>query len=294
MNTRTAKLLLATIISVRASAYLFSKLLLESMGPFTLIGIRFLIAFALLAVLFRRRFAKLTRQTLCASLAIGTAFFAAMGCELTALQTTSSSTVSFLENTAIVLVPVAAALMTRTVPGFKTVVSAAVALVGVGFLTLGQGGFEVSFGEIFGIGSAVFYTAAMLATDRFAKNGDALLIGILQVGWIGTFGLVCSLLLETPCLPATNLEWLYVGVLAVVCTGFGFTLQPIVQRPLSVNDVGLMCAINPLVATSLGVAVLSEPLDAAIVTGMALVIAAIIAPNIKLGRMQSPEASHQD
>ena len=216
MNTRTAKLLLATIISVRASAYLFSKLLLESMGPFTLIGIRFLIAFALLAVLFRRRFAKLTRQTLCASLAIGTAFFAAMGCELTALQTTSSSTVSFLENTAIVLVPVAAALMTRTVPGFKTVVSAAVALVGVGYLTLGQGGFEVSFGEIFGIGSAVFYTAAMLATDRFAKNGDALLIGILQVGWIGTFGLVCSLLLETPCLPATNLEWLYVGVLAVV------------------------------------------------------------------------------
>lgn len=280
MSMGKARLLLASIISVRASAFLFSKLLLVNMGPFTLMGIRFLLAFALLALVFRKRFRNMTRHVFLGGLAAGLAFFATMSFELNALRCADSSTVAFLENTAIVLVPIAAAVMAKRLPGFKTALAAVVALVGVGCLTLGRSGLHLGTGEALAMGAAVCYTAAMIVTDRFSKEGDVILIGVLQVGWIGALGLVCSFLFETPALPATGAEWAFLAVLIVACTGFGFTLQPMAQKPLPVSDVSLMCAISPVVAAVLGVLVLSEQVDLMAIAGMALVFASIVISSV--------------
>ena len=49
-----AEVLLAALITARATSYMFSKLLLETMGQFTLLGLRSLLAFAvLLAISFK-------------------------------------------------------------------------------------------------------------------------------------------------------------------------------------------------------------------------------------------------
>lgn len=85
-------------------------------GPFNILAVRFLIAAGLLIVLFHRRLLKLDRRTLGCGAAMGGVFFASMALEMHALTGASSSTVSFLENTAIVLVPMAAALMARRRP----------------------------------------------------------------------------------------------------------------------------------------------------------------------------------
>ena len=52
LTRRHAELLLAGVIIARATSYLFSKLILEGMGMFNLLGVRFTLAFALLFVLF--------------------------------------------------------------------------------------------------------------------------------------------------------------------------------------------------------------------------------------------------
>lgn len=108
------------------------------------------------------------------------------------------------------------------------------------------------------LGAAAFYAATMIAAACFAKNGDTLLMGIMQIGWIGAFGVICGFAFETPVLPSSPLEWSYLAFLVVVCTGFGFTLQPVVQRHLPTERASMMCALNPLVACVLGVLV--EPL----------------------------------
>ena len=45
MSRKQAELLLAAVISIRATSYLFSKVALQSLEPFNLLAIRFLLAF---------------------------------------------------------------------------------------------------------------------------------------------------------------------------------------------------------------------------------------------------------
>ena len=92
------ELLLAAVISARATSFIFSKLALEAMDTFNLLAVRCLLAFAVLAVLFFRRLRHIGRRTLLAGAAIGTAFFLCMSAELTALHTASSSSVSLLSS----------------------------------------------------------------------------------------------------------------------------------------------------------------------------------------------------
>ena len=59
-----AELLLAGVIVARATSYLFSKLILEGMGLYNLLALRFSLAFLLLAALFFRRLRGIDRKTL--------------------------------------------------------------------------------------------------------------------------------------------------------------------------------------------------------------------------------------
>lgn len=298
LGVRQAEVLLAAIIAARASSFLFSKLLLAHLGPFTLMGIRFLAAFVLLALVFRRRLARMSRVTFLRGMALGVAFFVVMAFELHALTLAPTSTVSFLENTAIVLVPMGEAMLARRLPGRRTTAAALVALAGVGLLTLSANtagsGLAPDAGAALALGAALAYAAAMILTDRIAKQDDPLVLGILQVGWIGVLGLAAAFLTERPELPQGGGEWACLAVLVLVCSGFGFTLQPVAQRPLTSEVTSLMCALNPLVASVLGVAVLDERLGAAGVCGLALILAAIVVATVRVPRRQGRLGSAHD
>ena len=70
-----AELLLAGVIVARATSYLFSKLILEGMGMFNLLGMRFCLAFAVLAVLFFPRLKSANRKTVIAGAVMGGMYF---------------------------------------------------------------------------------------------------------------------------------------------------------------------------------------------------------------------------
>ena len=84
--TRTqAELLLAAVIIARSTSYVLTKVGLQDMGKFTLLAVRFLLAFAFLAALFRRRLLQIDRRTLLSGLAMGGIYFCVMTAEHAAL-----------------------------------------------------------------------------------------------------------------------------------------------------------------------------------------------------------------
>ena len=245
MKTRTmtrtqAELLLAAVIIARSTSYVLTKVGLQDMGKFTLLAVRFLLAFAFLAVLFWRRLLQIDRRTLLSGLAMGGIYFCVMTAELTALKTVETSTVSFVTNTAVVIVPL---------------------IPGVGYCIL----------------EAFLYSAAILVTDRLTHAGaDPLLSGVVQVGFLGVLALIASFLFETPHLPGSGTEWLVVLALALVCSGFGFTLQPVAQSGTTADHAALFCALNPFVAATLGAVCFHEHFGLAGLLGGALILAGIL------------------
>ncbi len=150
------------------------------MGTFDLLACRFLLAFIPLEVLFWKRLRHISGKALLHGAVLGTLFFLTLTAELTALKTTDSSTVSLLENTAIILVPLLEAVLLRRLPTLVALASAGVAVLGVALLTVQTGGFTGGVG--YGLLAALLYAAAIIATDRFSHHDDPLTVGIVQVG----------------------------------------------------------------------------------------------------------------
>lgn len=288
MGTRTAGLLLAGIIVTRASACMFSKLLLAGMGPFTLMALRFGIVSALLALLFGGKLVRADRATIRRGAAIGALFFIVMSLETMALCYSASSTVCFLENTAIVLVPLLEAAHARRAPRIRDIACTLAVLAGVGLLTLQEGISGFGTGEALSLAAAVFYALAIMVTARAARAHDSLTLGVLQVGVMGIASPIAAFALESPALPGGGMEWLYLAVLVFVCTGFGFTLQPVAQRYLSAEQAGIFCALNPLTAGICGTLFLAEPLGSARLAGMALVLLGIMVASLKKPDPENP------
>lgn len=85
MTCTQAELLLAAVIIARSTSYVLTKVGLQDMGKFTLLAVRFLLAFAFLAALFRRRLLQIDRRTLLSGLAMGGIYFCVMTADHAAL-----------------------------------------------------------------------------------------------------------------------------------------------------------------------------------------------------------------
>lgn len=279
-NQRAAELLLAAVITARSTSFVFSKVCMEQMPPFTLLTIRFWIAFLLLAVIFRKKLCFLSKATLLRGAAMGFALFCVMAAEMKGLETTPSSTTALLENTAIVFVPLFELLVFRR--HFEKSVWAGVVLAfgGVLLLTFEGGRFSFSTGVMLCILAAVFYAMTLILTDRLSKQDDPLTLGILQLGFMAFFSTAAAFLTETPALPQTSAAWGGVLYLAVVCSGFGFTLQPLAQSGTTSQRAGMFCALSPAVAAGMGIAFLHEKLTLPGLFGMLFILVSIFLPYI--------------
>ncbi len=276
LNQKTGELLLAAVIIARATSFLFSKLVLQTMQPMTLMAVRFLLAFVLLALLFHKQLRQIHPHTLLRGMALGGIFFLVLGAELSSLRTTPSSTVSFLENTAIVFVPIFESVLHRRLPRPRTFFSLLITLSGVALLTLGSSAFTIKGGELLALLAAVLYAVAIILTDRLSRQGDSFVLGILQVGFMGIFALIAAFLFETPRLPSGTAEWGMILMLAIVCSGFGFMLQPVAQSHTTAERAAMLCALNPAAAAVLGWIFLQESFGATGLIAVILILAGIL------------------
>ena len=276
MTRVKAEVLLVTVIVARSSSYLLSKLSLGSMGPFTMMALRFLISFAILYVIFFKKINNINRQEMLHGSMLGVIWFAIITLELYGLKTVNSSMVSFIENIAIVLIPIFDAILIRKLPKMRIVISTCITLLGVGFLTMRNSTFTLSVGEMLCIGSATLYAVMVIFTDRICDKSDPIILGIVQIGIVGILGLFLSFIFEQPRLPVGGQEWFYIIFLALICTVFGFTFQPLAQKYISAQRAGQLSAINPVAAAILGWVFLNERMDLLKILGAVLILGGVL------------------
>ena len=187
-----------------------------------------------------------------------------------------------ISNNRDVQVPLLQAVLLHRFPRWKAVFCALLCLFGVGLLTTGSG-LKFGTGEMFCMLAAFLYACAIVITDRLTHGSiNSLTAGIVQVGTIGILSLTASLLCENPRVPAGMLEWTGIIMLAFVCTGFGFTLQPVAQSGTTAERAGLFCALNPMVAAILGSVFLQEVFTAQSAIGGGMILAGILLSELPL------------
>ena len=280
MSQKTAEILLASVIIARSTSFIFNKLGVGEMSIFNLIALRYLAAFSILLIPFHSRLKGLRLRTVLTSALLSGFFFLIMMAELTGLKTADSSVICFLENSAVVFVPLVSSLLACRLPAPAVLLSSGTALAGVFLLTARSGIHSLGTGEAFGILAALFYTAYIIITARMVPEKEAFQIGILQNGFLGLYGLGAAFVTGTARLPHSRLELVCILMLAIVCSAFGLTLQPVAQSHTTAERAGLFCALSPVSASLLGFVFLHEKPGIAGLIGAALILFSIFIPRL--------------
>lgn len=287
MNRRKAEWLILLITIFWGSSYLFMKMGLQELSPYDVIFLRFGIAFAVSAPLLIRHRAHFNRTVLLDAVVLGLLLTALFVFLLNGLRETSSANAGFLTSLTVVFVPVIMAVKTRALPGRNVVFGLFLSLCGIGLLTL-QGGFGTGgSGDALCIIGAFFYALQICYTNYAVKRSDPVLIGVLQLGVASLCGLVLAVKVETLSLPTTPTGMVAVLMLGLLCSAFGFVMQPVAQRFTSPTRTGLIFSLEPVFAAILGMVFLHEVFTLRAAVGAVLAFAGVVVSSMRQERRRA-------
>ena len=256
---------------------------MDYIGPFTLIGIRFVIGALTLvpvALAFEKgRPDKLTRKrTLTASVAAGVVLFCASSFQQMGIKYTGSAGVAgFITGLYTVLIPIACYVLFKQRTSFTVAVGAVCALFGLFLLCYRKGeGLYFGYGELLLLVGALFWTAHVMVVDRMGKSIRPIRFSMGQFAVCGVIGLVFMLLLEEPTVSAIiSAKWsiLYCGILS---SGVAFTLQVVAQKRAEPTIAAIIMSSESMFSAVGGVLFGIDKISAIGYVGCALMFAGIV------------------
>lgn len=291
MSHTRANLLLVTIALAWGSSYIFMKIGLHSMNASSIIVSRFFIAFLVMYAIFFKKLIHVSKETLLASALLALPLYGVFIFLLHGMKTTTVSTASFLTSTTVVFVPLIHALFTKRAPSRKTMLSIVVVVIGLALLTIGDD-FGLSAGAILCLLCALCNALYLVWTNHFAKKVQPLQLGVYQLGFTALYGAI-GFIKETPTLPQTTSEWTAIISMALLCSAYGYVLQPIAQRHTSAVEAGFIFSLEPVFAVVFAFICFGEIMTPAGLTGAMLILTGVLIANYVPKHKKQPAILHK-
>lgn len=169
-NAHKSDLLLVLVTLLAAVSWIFSKEAVLLMPPLLFMGLRFLIAGAILGLLAWRQLANMALPQLVRSARVGLVFGIAMSCWVMGLWLgTHLGEAAFLTSLGVVIVPVMARLFFREAQPVSTWLALPVAVSGLALLSLEQG-FRPQAGQLFFVAAAFIFALFFTLNTRTANT----------------------------------------------------------------------------------------------------------------------------
>ena len=286
-------LLLTTFIW--GTAFLAQKLGADTLGPFAMTVVRNLLGGAfLLGVIAVRNARRRTdasdgalpsvRRSVVAGVCCGVPLFLAMLTQQIGIERTNPGVCAFLTTNYVLIVPLGAAILTRTLPRPPIWGGVALALAGTYFISIDGASLSLGAGEAWTLLCAFLFAVQMLCVDHFAKASDLLVMSAVQLLTCSVVGFPFLFLeSEGPRLaaflsgllarPTTVLPVFYCGVFS---SGIAYTLQNFGQARTPPALAAILLSTESVFGALSGYLVLGDALSARQLLGCALVLAAAV------------------
>jgi len=281
MSRPLAALLLLTCTTLWGFAFIAQKSGMETMGPLTFAGVRYLLGGLCvlpIALWEKRRNPKplSTRDWLMIGL-LSLVFFVGSWLQQTGLGSTTATNAGFLTGLYVFFVPVLGLLLFGTRPHPIIVVCVPLALIGIYFLNGGGlGSFNGGDGLV--VVSAVFWAMHVLVLGLVARS-TGLPIFVSAVSFLvgGAIALGAALVVETPTLSGISAGWMQLAYAGILSTAVAFTFQAIGQQYVPSANAAIILSAESLFAALGGALLLGERLPPIGYAGAALIFVAIVA-----------------
>ncbi len=281
MSRPIAALMLLICTMLWGFAFVAQKSAMDSMGPLTFAGVRYIIGGLLVLPLAHwernHRKVELTRANWLLILVMSSVFFMGSWLQQAGLATTTATNGGFLTGLYVFFVPVLGFLLFRSRPHPIIYVCVPLALIGIYYLN--GGGLDTFNGGdgLITIG-AVFWALHVILLGRIASStGLPVFVSAISFLFAGVVALSLAFIVETPTLEGITGGWIEIAYAAVLSTGVAFTFQAIGQQYVPPANAAVILSAETLFAALGGALLLGDRLPPIGYAGAALVFAAILA-----------------
>ena len=273
----------ALLIILQSLFYCFgdpiSKVAYEVTPVYTLLTLRYSIAFIVLFIFFGKRIIKTVRTVplrtwLIPGLCIGLAYLVGN----VALSLSAATSIAFIRSLSVVLTPALAFIFYRARFRWQHIALQILAVLGL-YLLCVQGGLSgFGLGEALELCDAILRAAALVFSMRSLDSVDPVSLTALQAGCSSVLAIIACFVFEggIHTETVTPQAWAIILYLAITCTLLGYLLQNFALTRISDRSVALLQSTAPVMTAIFAFFILGEKLSPAGIAGSAIILICVI------------------
>lgn len=288
-HPRIAVLALLAVAAAWGSTFFLTKDLLARMDVADYLALRFAIAAVALIAIHPPAISRLSRLDKGRGVALGITYGIAQLVQTEGLRHTSASVSGFVTGIYVVFTPLLAAVILRHKIGRWAWVAVVLATIGLAVLSLR--GFSMGHGELLTLASAALYALHIVGLGAWSTSSNAFGLSALQMVVIV---IVCAIgaIPGGFTLPSNGTDWISVLYMALVAGAFALIVQTWAQAHLAPTRAAIAMTMEPVFASGFAVLFGGENVTVRMLTGGALVLAAMFLVELSPRRKIEAEVQH--
>lgn len=277
MKNKLAVLMLLLILFSGMNTPL-TKGIMDVVPPIFIVGMRFLIAFAVMFALRPKKILEgASRADMTRILYLSVVMVLGYILWNVSMLYTTATNATFFACTSVLFIPFLAKAINKTDYSHKVLVGIVLTVVGMFFLVSNGAGFAMNPGDVLALAASVMFALQVIFTSKFVERIDPYLIATYQFLFVGVLALGISLLFQEEInLSVFGVE--EIGVLlfsGILITAALYYVQTLAQQKLSENTIGVMYALLPLFAAIFSWMLLGETLSPVGMAGGGMMIVGV-------------------
>ncbi len=265
--------ILVFVTVVWGTTFPIVKSAVESLSPAALTATRFVVAALILSPWLR--FAN--RQLWLEGGLLAVVLFISYITQIIGLTSISSSRAAFITGLNVILVPLMLPFLRQRVP-FTAFVAGAIALFGIGLMSVQGLSLSFSIGDLWVLGCAISYALYIVMMDRVVKKYQPLPLAAVQVAVVAVLGLIWAAPEFATQFPSEKLleNWLPIVFLGVFATALTTLAQSFAQRLVPAFQTAVIYALEPVFAAIFSVWWLKDSFTTLGLVGAGCILIAMI------------------
>jgi len=302
-----AMVILLLVSAFWGTGYLFTDMLLEQIGPFQIISLRFAVSTLVLMTIVtknkksKRKPLPLSYGEVKLGVVLGILLFFSYTCQTMGLMYGATQAISsFITSANVAIVPLAGliySVIKKTKdkkPTIIEILGAIIALVGVGFMSLKPGGGPITSGDIMTVGTMISFGVHIFYNGFIPKDSNLLGIVTVQNGVCAFISLISALSISHT--GFSNIQTsgiLIIMYMGIVTTTLCYFLQAWAQQKLSGNRTAIILSTECIFATVISLLRKTDALTMGMVIASVLILTGVIISQKKQVKGNAPIQSYK-
>ena len=271
-----ADLSMLLVAFIWGTTFVIVKNALLEIGPFLYLGLRFLLAFVVLALLSPQNIGKVNRNSLATGILMGLVLLFGYAFQTVGLQYTTSSNAGFITGVSVVLVPIIYYSLRRRLPPPGTILAVVSVTIGLYLLSVTDGLSSMAYGDLLVLVCALCFAIHIVLVDSYSHLYNAVATTGVQIIFVGLVCLGIGLVIEP--WPTNFSVSLIVAIIvtAVFATAIAFLLQNALQKYSTPTRFAIVLTAEPVFAALAGYWWAGEIFSTRALIGASLILGSMI------------------